>query len=105
MTNELLLSDMLNHYSLKLTEITDLLTEVMQGLKNTGLVLEDSWRGFSANAFTEKMVEIQRGFQKSAEEFSELTVLFNTVKNAALEAEAEAAQAVLESNLVTAAED
>lgn len=105
MTNELLLSDMLNHYSLKLTEITDLLTEVMQGLKNAGLVLEDSWRGFSANAFAEKMVEIQRGFQKSAEDFSELTVLFNTVKNAALEAEAEAAQAVLESNLVTAAED
>lgn len=105
MTNELLLSDMLNHYSLKLTEITDLLTEVMQGLKNTGLVLEDGWRGFSANAFAEKMVEIQRGFQKSTEEFSELTVLFNTVKNAALEAETEAAQAVLESNLVTAAED
>ncbi len=105
MTNEILLSDMLNHYSLKLTEITDLLTEVMQDLKTTGLLVEDSWRGFSANAFAEKMVEIQRGFTRSADEFSKLTVLFNAAKNAALDAEAEQAQAVLESNWMTAAED
>lgn len=87
MSEEIMFSDMLNHYSLKLTEISDMLADMVGYLNKAILIVNDCWSSQAANVFNEKVSESQRCINKSNVSLDELLKLLNSVKNETLDDE------------------
>ena len=100
MSQEILFSDMLNHYGLKITEISDLLTEYVRITKDCTLVLSDNWKSDASVIFYERIAEIQKECRDIGLEIDKLQMLFSSIRDSELENEATELSLVIE-NLET----
>lgn len=87
MSEEITFADMLNHYSLKLSEISDLMFDVVSYLNKSFTVANESWSSDSANSFNDKVFQIQKLINNSNLTMDELMKLLNAAKNTALDNE------------------
>lgn len=87
MSEEVMFADMLNHYSLKLSEINDLMVNSVRLLNNSVKITNESWSSQSANEFNVRMEKIKRKINSSSENLDNLLRLLNAVKDAALDQE------------------
>lgn len=85
MSEEIIFSDMLNHYSLKLSEINDMLKNTADYLNKSVIVANESWSSQSANAFNEKIAHAQQYIKKVDISLDELMSLLNIVKSNLIE--------------------
>lgn len=81
MSDGILFLDMINHYSLKLTEIADSMAEVKSYLNKSLILTEESWSSDSADAFKLKAEEIKMILNRCEMSLDELLKLMNVVKN------------------------
>lgn len=95
MTEEILYSDMINHYSLKITEISDILTDILSQIKSIAFLTDEAWSGNSANAFLEQLALVQKDLAVMTDNVSAVSLLFDAVLNSELEKESQSAQDVL----------
>ncbi len=98
MTEEILFADMLNHYSLKITELSDVLADAVSKLNTCVILSEEAWKSPSILKFNDKILDMRQQFNNMNHSLDELTALFNTIKNAELEAQTENLMNVVEAS-------
>lgn len=81
MSEEIMFSDMLNHYSLKLSEIQDMFKCMTDYLGKSVLIVNESWSSQSADAFKEKIEYMQQYINRVDLSLDELLSLLYAVKN------------------------
>lgn len=85
MSEEIMFADMLNHYSLKLSEVNDLFQSMNDYINKSVMIVNESWSSQSADAFNEKIIRIQQHIKKTDVSLDDLFSLLNVVKNNSLD--------------------
>ena len=89
MSEEIMFADMLNHYSLKTNEISDLLSNMVTYLNKSVKISRESWNSDAANKFLSQISEIQQYINTANSSIDELIKLFNAMKVNELDAQLE----------------
>ena len=89
MTQEIMFADMLNHYSLKITELSDVLADAVSKLNMCVVLTEESWKSPSVVKFNDRILELQKQIKEMDSALDEMTMIFSAIKNAELEAQTE----------------
>ncbi len=89
MTQEIMFADMLNHYSLKITELSDVLADAVSKLNMCVVLTEESWKSPSVVKFNDRIIELQKQIKEMDSALGEMTMIFSAIKNAELEAQTE----------------
>lgn len=89
MSEEIMFSDMLNHYSLKLTEVSDLLANTVGYLNKSLMISNDSWVSYSSDIYNEKIIDSKKYISNINNALDQMLALLNTVKNNAIDSEIE----------------
>jgi hypothetical protein len=81
MSDEILFTDMLNHYSLKFLEATDLLNNAVSYLNSFLSLANESWDSESSNLLNEKMLISKKYISNINDSMDEILELLNVLKN------------------------
>ena len=81
MSDEIMFSDMLNHYSLKLSEIYDMLNNMTSYLNKSLSVAVDSWQSEAADKYIMQIDTMKSDLNEISLAMDNLLRLFNVVKN------------------------
>lgn len=81
MSNEIMFADMLNHYSLKTSEISDLLSSLVVYLNKCVAISRESWQSDAAEKFILEISNIQQYINQANNSLDELMRLFNVIKD------------------------
>ena len=93
MTEEILFADMLNHYSLKTVEISDILNDMTGHLNKCVAISRDSWQSQAAEKFILQISNVQQYIRKADESIDELIRIFDAIKNNELDSQLEGLEA------------
>lgn len=77
--DEILFSDIINHYSLKLTENSDIMAEVVSYMNKSLTIADESWSSDAADAFNLKAEEIKKTLGQCRMSLDELQKLMNVL--------------------------
>lgn len=72
--------DILNHYLVKLNQISDDTTTVSNEFKNCLMLLNDGWKGESANIFESKVLEMLEELNEATEDIFESKSLISAIR-------------------------
>lgn len=81
MSEEIVFADMLNHYSLKTSEISDMLGVTVSYLNKCVAVSRDSWQSLASDKFILQIANTEQYIRRADAAVSELMRIFNVVKN------------------------
>ena len=87
--------DMLNHYSLKITELSDIVADAVSKLNTCVVLAEESWKSPAVLKFNDKVLDMQKQIKDIDRALENLAVVFNTIKNNELESSSDNMTAVL----------
>lgn len=81
MSEEIVFADMLNHYSLKTSEISDMLSEIVAYLNKCVAVSRDAWQSLASDKFILQIANTEQHIRNADAAISELMRIFNVIKN------------------------
>lgn len=81
MSEEIVFADMLNHYSLKTSEISDMLSEIVAYLNKCVAVSRDAWQSPASDKFILQIANTEQHIRSADAAISELMRIFNVIKN------------------------
>lgn len=81
MSEEIVFADMLNHYTLKIGEISDMLSEITVYLNKCVAVSRESWQSPAADKFFLQIARTEPYIRSADAAISELLRIFNVIKN------------------------
>lgn len=99
MSEEIMFADMLNHYSLKTSEISDLLSNMVTYLSKSIEISRESWNSDAANKFLLQISEAQRYINTANSSIDELMKLFNAMKSNELDAQIDELNAEIDASV------
>lgn len=86
MAEEITFADMLNHYSLKTSEISDLLNNMTKYLNKCIVLSKESWQSDASDKFLLKISDLLQYTSTANSSLDELLKVFNTIKSNDLDA-------------------
>lgn len=89
MSEEIVFADMLNHYSLKTVEISDMLNDMVGYLNKCVAISRDSWQSQAADKFILQVSNVQQYIRNADDSINELIRIFDAVKNNELNSQLE----------------
>ena len=99
MSEEIMFADMLNHYSLKTSEISDLLSNMVTYLSKSIEISRESWNSDAANKFLLQISEAQQYINTANLSIDELMKLFNAMKSNELDAQIDELNAEIDASV------
>ena len=96
MSEEIVFADMLNHYSLKTSELSDLLSNTVAYLKKSAVISAKAWQSDASQKFLSQIAGIRQEISTVNSALDELTRIFNTLKNNELDRQIDDLDAVLQ---------
>ncbi|MGN1419677.1 MAG: hypothetical protein ACI4W6_10140 [Acutalibacteraceae bacterium] len=81
MSEEILFADMLNHYSLKTGEISDLLSNMVRYLNKCTVICKESWQSDASEKFMLKISDLLQYVNQANSSLDDLLNLFNAMKS------------------------
>ena len=81
MSEEILFADMLNHYSLKTSEVAELLQEMLVNLNKSVAISTDAWQSATADKYLLQVSGVIEHIKKADTSLEEMLVFFNAVKD------------------------
>ncbi|MCH5314363.1 MAG: hypothetical protein J1E81_00510 [Eubacterium sp.] len=95
---KIIFADMLNHYSLKVNEISDLLSNMVTYLNKSVVIIRESWQSEVADKFLLQISGIQQYINTANSSLDDLMKLFNTMKSNELDAQIEEMRAEIDAS-------
>lgn len=96
MSEEIVFADMLNHYSLKTSELSDLLSNTVAYLKKSAVISAEAWQSDASQKFLSQIAGIRQEISTVNSALDELTRIFNTLKNNELDRQIDDLDAALQ---------
>ena len=87
MSEEIIFADMLNHYSLKTSEISDLLSNTVAYLNKCVFISRESWQSEAADKFMLQVSAVQKHINRANASLDDLMRLFNAIKSNELDSQ------------------
>lgn len=87
MSEELVFSDMLNHYSLKCAEISDMCSTMVSYLDKSVFIANDSWSSAAAEIFSDNIIMLKDQTKDLTSSLDEVMKLLNSAKGNLLDSD------------------